>query len=490
MVQMIGGYANKAIVIVQGLLLIPFYLHFIGVRMYGLWLASGGILAWLSFMDIGLGAALIQRVSSAYGEKEYSKAGSYFLNGMLVYSLLGFFFLLAAVGASCVLPRLFNAAPNEAQPLQYCFLLAAVASVANILSEGLRGFAQALLRPLVPHLSLALCRLLGLGGILIFLFEGYGLWSIPLGLLLNALPLFALNLFYSFHLFRRLGGKCIIERKILKDYYTLSPSLFAGRFGHAVVARIEPTLIAATLSPQLATAFVITRRVADIIEMLLQVIFASLFPSFAHIYAQDREKAVPILRKMVSFYFSAGLVGFGAYVAGNHAFVNLWVGAANFSGQDITIAVAMGLLMMVAQSFFSGMLIGMGDIVRPSWLILAEAVLRFILMAMCLRGFGLLGLPIAMFVSCGLFSVIFYLRMSRQVKLGMFRSRGWFKPLSLLFMGFAASVWLGVNTYNIESWALFVPYMAVVIAVLCSFAWTINPDIASLVLKGKEKGLT
>jgi O-antigen/teichoic acid export membrane protein len=41
-VQAVGGYLNTTILIVQGLLLVPLYLRFLGPHDYGLWLASGG----------------------------------------------------------------------------------------------------------------------------------------------------------------------------------------------------------------------------------------------------------------------------------------------------------------------------------------------------------------------------------------------------------------------------------------------------------------
>jgi len=110
------------------------------------------VLAWLGFMDMGLGAVLTQRVSSAYGRKEYERVGSYFFNGMLIYCLLSLIFFLAALGLSYPLPGWFNARPEESGTLQYCFLLAALATVAHILSDGLRGFVQALQRPLFPSL--------------------------------------------------------------------------------------------------------------------------------------------------------------------------------------------------------------------------------------------------------------------------------------------------------------------------------------------------
>ncbi len=71
----------------------------------------------------------------------------------------------------------------------------------------------------------------------------------------------------------------------------------------------------------------------------------------------------------------AGVIGYGAYVAGNQPFINLWVGAENFTGQGVTIMIALGLMPMGSQSFLYRLLVGTGDIAGPSYLMLAESLL-------------------------------------------------------------------------------------------------------------------
>ncbi|WP_265943741.1 hypothetical protein [Dechloromonas sp. A34] len=55
--QALGGYLNTGIQIVQGLILIPMYIHFLGLSLYGFWLSTGAILGMLGVMNLGLGAS-------------------------------------------------------------------------------------------------------------------------------------------------------------------------------------------------------------------------------------------------------------------------------------------------------------------------------------------------------------------------------------------------------------------------------------------------
>ena len=480
-IQMVGGYVNKGIVIIQGLLLIPLYLHFIGDRMYGLWLASGGVLAWLGFMDIGIGGLLIQRVSSAYGMRDYEQAGNYFVNGLAVYAVLDLLFCLLVMVLSFFIPEWFGAKGEEASILRACFQLAGIAAGAQFLNECLRGFAQALQRPLFPIVCMISFRILGLAAIVLLLYQDYRLWAIPIGLLINAIPVLVLNIYYSMRLTQGLGGVWKINKTMIRDFYRLSPALFAGRIGNSMVKNIEPALIAIIFRPELVPAFVITRRAADMVEQLLQVINASTFPSFAHLYAEgDIKKSQRAVSMIMTLCFGAGLIGFGTYVAANQAFVHLWVGSEHFLGQGVSLLMALGLLMMVIKQFLSRFIIGMGDIAYPSLLILAEAGIRVILMASLLLGFGLAGLPVGMLISCSVFGLIYYKRLEVKLSLSFFRGWNWLRPSLLVLAVFSIGFFAAQQVSILETWIRFGVYLIFVAGALSMFNLLLNPSLRSL----------
>ena len=481
-IQMAGGYVNKGIVIIQGLLLIPLYVHFIGDRMYGLWLASGGVLAWLSFIDMGIGGLLIQRVSSAYGRQDHKQVADYFVNGLVVYGALDLVFCSLVLGLSFFIADWFGAKGEEAYLLRACFQLAGIAAGAEFLNNCLRGFAQALLRPLFPIICIIGFRILGLAVIVLLLYQDYGLWAIPIGLLVNTIPVLLLNGYYSVRLIRKLGKGWRISKNIIRDFYRLSPALIAGRIGNSMVNNIEPTLIAIILRPELATAFVITRRAADMVEQLLQVINASTFPSFVNLYAEgDIKKSQCAVSMIMTLIFGVGLVGFGTYVAGNRAFVHLWVRPGHFLGEVLVLLMALGLLMMVISQIFSRLLIATGDIAYPSWLTLGEALTRVILMIVFLCVFGLVGLPLGMIVSCTVFLLIYYRRFKTKLPLRFFQNWTWLRPWMSLGLLFPVCFWFGRQAPIFESWLGLGIYLLGISSVLMVLLLLFYPGLRSLI---------
>ena len=63
-------YSAIILGIVSGIILIPLYLKFIPLDLYGAWLATGNILAWITIIDPGLSSVMQQKIAVAFGSKK------------------------------------------------------------------------------------------------------------------------------------------------------------------------------------------------------------------------------------------------------------------------------------------------------------------------------------------------------------------------------------------------------------------------------------
>jgi O-antigen/teichoic acid export membrane protein len=371
---------------------------------------------------MGLGSLMIQRISRAFGQKDVRGVNLYFFNGLLL-QLIFMSLLLggAAITASWV-PVWFQANINEAGPLKGCFLLAAVAMAFSILNNGAASLSQSLQRPLFMTVATATCTLAGLLATIALLFWGWGLWAIPSGLMVRNVFLFSANLLYSLWLVSRSGVQMRYDKAIMSDLIRLSPALFASKFGSGLVGSIEPTLITIVFQPELAAAFAITKRVVDMIKMVLDRFAGAVFSGFSHLYAQGEiRKAADVACQVLMLLFGAGLAFMGAYVVGNASFVGLWVGASHFAGQNVTNFISIAVFIAVVNNLLSYLLGAMGDIVKPALLIFAEAVLRIVLMVSLLPFLGVVGLPMGMIVSSLSIAFIFYKRFGQRLGTTIYR---------------------------------------------------------------------
>ena len=462
--QAVGGSVNTGIVIVQGLLLVPLYLHYIGAHTYGIWLASGGMLGMLGLMNFGISSLVIQRIARAYGQQNLSQAGAYFINGAVIY--LGICLLYSAVGwvTSIWLPVILKVTGEDAELVSRCFQIALLAMVLSIFTECLRSFCQALQRPVVPMASMVIGRILGIGVTAWMLFNEFGLWSIPVGTLLAEGMIFILNLLYALALFWKMESRMSLDRNIIKEYMRTSPALLMARVGNTLSQESEPLLITMFLSPEVTTAYMVTRRAADIVFRLLNVVVGSTMGSFAHLAGcGDSDKTIRVAQKLLILSFSLGAIGFAAYVGANQAFVSLWVGESFVFGQNIILFIAFGFFARAFRGLLGQILYGLGDFVYPSIVILLEGIARITLAVMLLNMLGVIGVPLALTLSCLVAIVALGFRFRSELAIRFYLPT----IVRFLFSGvilFAISVGLIQVEVDIDSWIGFTLYLSMLLA--------------------------
>jgi O-antigen/teichoic acid export membrane protein len=400
-IMLVGGYVSLGVTIVQGLVLVPLYLHYIGARVYGAWLGSGGILGWLSILEFGIASVMIQRMAGAYGKGDMKSVSGYFSIGLLSQMGLMVLLVVCAIGLSFFVPGWMGLTSSESTQLAVCFVLAAFSTGFNILNNGVSGLAQALQVALVINITSTIAGILGLAATLILLLSGYGLWSLPVGLLVRNGTLLIANAIHSGLLLRtRVRFPMHIDRRLLNEFMSLSPFMFAGSLSNSIVGQSEPALIAMLIRPELATVFVLTRRAADVIKMILDRITGAVYPGFAHLFGEgNREQAYGILKQIMGIYTVSATVMFSLYLALNRSFIGLWVGEKQFGGHWLTFLIAVSLFLSIRNNLLTYLYGATGEIAKSTMMIVLESLIRLALMLMLLWQLGLLGLPVAMLLT-------------------------------------------------------------------------------------------
>lgn len=469
----LGGYANTAITIVQGLLLIPLYLYFIGPTTYGLWLASGGMLGMMLLMNFGVGTLVTQRVAHAYGQNDLDSVGAYFVSGMFVYLFICLVF--GAVGwiVSFSLPGILNVVNEDAEILRQCFLIAVLAMTIAIFNECLRSYGQAMLRPVIPMLGMAAGRIFGIGVTVFMLFDGSGLWSIPVGTLLAESSILVVNVFFVLNLFRKTTGTARLDKKLIRDYLKTSPALLLAKSGNSISQESEPLLITMLINAEMTTAYMIARKAADMVFLMISVLNASILGSFSHLAGEaDRVKIKQMVSNLFFLAFVISLIGFSVYVAVNNDFLALWVGADYVFEQELIAVIGIGFFSRALKGMLSQILYSIGDFNVTSLIVFIEALAKI---GLALTFFGFLGVaavPCAMALS-GLCAL---LALGVRIKslLGMVTKSGYLLRVvsSMLVSGLLIQM-----VPSQESWLFFIINTTLLVCALLIAVVTINWQI-------------
>jgi hypothetical protein len=321
---LVGGYANLVLTAAQGLLSVPFYLHFLGARVYGAWLGSGDILGWLAILNVGMASFIIQRVARAHAQGDGAGAASFAASGLLLQGVPVGMIVLGAVALAPVMPGWMGLGGSEAQVLGRCFIAVAVGVALMILDDGVTGIALAIQRSTFSVIASIACTLAGNGNDTNPAIRRRG----PLGDSRRDPPAERTSVLRESNIRARNHFRAALRprRGVVIEMARLADSKMVATVGNALAGRSEAALIAAFVRPELTTVYVLTRRVMEIGGMTLDRHAGAAFPGFAHLIGTDNRFRAREVHRDITVAFAALTTGIGAcYVALNHTFMHLWV---------------------------------------------------------------------------------------------------------------------------------------------------------------------
>ncbi len=340
--NLVFNYGTFSLTIVRNLVLVPIYLKYIDLELYGAWLATGAALVQMIVSEFGFLGVIVQRTGAAFGARDYRRLESVIGTSRVVVGLLAL--TVSGIGAAVtpILPRIMHLDGEAASTLMYCFLLIVVANGFDLLGNASGEMLKSLHRPFVPGLSRLAGELLGIVVTVVLLVQGYGLYGLAVGLLSRAL-LFsastAVGLAYDCR--HRLQLKIGWSRPMFKSLWKDSVHQFFAALAMRLQVYIDPFLVGAVLGGEAAAVYGLTYRALDTVRLAINQLGNAIAPSLAHLYGSgDKALFRNVFDKISSYYALVGTIAMGGILIFNRSFVGLWVGSDLYGGNLLTAAIA------------------------------------------------------------------------------------------------------------------------------------------------------
>lgn len=326
-INLIYQYASVALTVVRGIVMVPIFLFFIPMDLYGAWMASGDVVAWILLTEAGTSDLIRQQVAQHVGGGKRIEAGQAVGAGLLISAALAAVVLGAGVLISPYVPALVNYQGEQSGALSHAVLLAVIATAMGIVCGGVRAAQQGLQRPLGVGIVGLCAELLSILLSLVLLLWGWGLYAIPIGFLAREVvnnagcaTLFALSA-------RELRIPVGFSRARVVSLTYLAGWTFLSRVGHALGHHLHAFLIARFLGPAWVPATVLSRRVWEILYLLLSRLSFSFQPGLAHLRGSgELPRFRNIVHRMLAVVLASSAVAGGAALALNQPFMKLWLG--------------------------------------------------------------------------------------------------------------------------------------------------------------------
>lgn len=126
------GLLLQLVFVMQSLVILPLCLRTIGAGPFGFWLASGGVLSWLTIANCDSAGLTIPRCAVAYGRSDLPAARAWFVHGVIVAAGSGAVLLVLLLPVAAFTPAWLGAR---------CTSLGMVASTAAF--QAVEGVARA-----------------------------------------------------------------------------------------------------------------------------------------------------------------------------------------------------------------------------------------------------------------------------------------------------------------------------------------------------------
>ena len=382
---------------VSGIFMVPLYLKFLPVDIYGTWLATGNILVWLTAIDPGISTVLQQRIAQAYGKKDFQEITEYLSAGLVITAVIVIFMMLIGFLFARYLPALLYL-PNtiDAALIQKAFIMALIGSALMIFSFSIIAVNQGLQGSLGLGIIHAIVIIISILLTVCLLFGGFGLLAIAVSPLFQGVGLILGN---SGYLFWRIHGEKMgytASLRKVKNVAKLISYTFMGRFAIVVANNLDLLVVSRFLGPETVAMLNLTRRAPDLSRTFIERPVVSFMPAVSHLLGAGEIKKAKffLLRLLPITLWLLGLI-VGGFLVFNDDFVRLWVGPGLFAGQTINLIICITILTQVIVCSLANLCFALGNIKGNSISSLVQSLLQIPLVIFGAQYFGILGAVLA-----------------------------------------------------------------------------------------------
>lgn len=344
--------AARTVSIATGLITVPLTLSYLGQERYGLWMALTGLVAFLSFSDMGLGIGLQNALSRCHGNDDKEGPRAYVSTAMVLIFGVSFALCLFAL---FVLPHIpLERLLKSVDPVARAELLPTAQAMALTFALGLPcGLIQriynAYQRGYRATLWLSIGQVLGLLAILLCIYLELGLpW---LAVCLMGMPLIALA-FGGVSLFRQCPWLRPSFRSLswrhLRPIAGTGSSAVAAQAAAVVLISGPLVLIANCLGTAAVTPFAVTQKLLGVSFVLLGMAVMPLWPAYGEAAERgDWAWVKRTFRRTLILGFSIQIPLFILLAVTGESIIRIWAGPDAVPTWSLLMAVNVWFLVGV-----------------------------------------------------------------------------------------------------------------------------------------------
>jgi len=488
--NLVFQYVSLALAIINGIVLVPLYLKYIDYKLFGAWLATGSIVAWLGLVDAGMSDIVRQRTAQVYGARDFEQAGKYIGTSLICIATAGLLPVFISFFIAPFLPGIFGLGDELADHLSRSFVLAGASCSLALIASSAYSVQQGLQKHISVCVVHATGSIIGLIATVWMLVSGYGLISIPFGLVIRGV--IWVCIFWPYTLYFCLRTLHIRLRFSKKQFYkiaNLTGWSFLSRMSRQFFNQCDQLVVGLLLGVETVPIFVWTKRSWDILMMLLERISVAFMPGLAHLHGEsDTEKFTAVSKRLLRIVMYTMFVGVGVCLAFNKTFVALWLGPERYAGRLFDILIGMAVISSVFIFTINRVLFATGNIKAPAIATVIQSSTRAAILIPLVWFLGLAGIGLSLAVTFIIMGIFYFgkqwIKLLRLEKFDFCYELLRFAKLGIVCLVLS---YIFATFLTIDSWLWFVNFGLCLIIVecvlFCIFDKYFRKEVSQVLLK-------
>ena len=406
---------NTVIMIVNGIIMVPLYFHYMSVSTYGAWLASGNVISMLGLIESGFASVITQKMSVTIANKDNSGflklAGANLITALLFSSII----LIIGLSISPFVSDWVNVEESNSSDIRIAFIIALVASCISIIVSLNGAFPQVWQNTKSVGILNTISNIIAILSLVVFLFIGCGVVSIALSYLVRAL----LNLFLQGQWILRYWKKKGLQRPLfdgntIKDLFKACVYPFLSKLSGVFMGHSQSFIIAYFMNPALAAVYDITTKVSGVAVTFVSQTNGSFFALFSLTMASKDQNRINDVFKKTSTFFFVSLLSVALFsMCFSEPIIKYWVGLDKFGGTILLSMVMAASIVGQTRRYCNNIIYTGGLINKSAKLDILCMVVYLLILFIIIKYVQVYAIPLAGGLS-GLIFMVWYLRIMQK----------------------------------------------------------------------------
>jgi O-antigen/teichoic acid export membrane protein len=401
-------YSTFILNLISGILLVPLYLKFIDIKEYGIWLATGNILAWIAMFDPGFGTLLQQKVGHYYGQKNTKVVGKYIFVGFFINLIIVSLIIFGIFLLKNSIFKLLGLSANYSS-INFAITLSIIATFLNLISFIPSAINQAMLASVPNGLITVITNVLGISLTVFLLYNSYGILSLGVSILFRAILAFSGNFIYLFIRVRKESIKLSYDSEIRKEFLSLSVYPFVGKLSNTLTNQFSSFAIATIISPVTVTLYKFSTILPETCKMIFDRPTLSILPALVNLNSveENKQKVKLIILRYIKFLiWGSGLYFIGFFIF-NKYIINFWVGKSFIIDNKINFLIVLYFYISIFTQSFNYLIFSLGDFKKSQIILFIQSIFYLTLLFFLTKYFQLFGVILASLLSEMFFSLLY-----------------------------------------------------------------------------------